>query len=76
MQTLAFVVLGLSTSAYAQNLERVRRDLELQGYDQIEFTRTKPPISANVCIGGKRLRLHLDDYGKITKKILLVFAVK
>lgn len=74
MQTLAFVVLGLSASAYAQNLERVRRELELQGYDQIEFIRTKSPLSANVCSGDKRLRLHVDDYGKITKKILTGFC--
>ena len=74
MPTLAFVVLGLYTSAYAKNVEHVRRELKLQGYDQIEFTQTRLPFWVNVCRGGKRLRLHVDNYGKITKKILTGFC--
>ena len=66
MGTLAFVVLGLSTSAYAHKLEQVRRELILQGYDQIEFTRTKAPFAVNACRGSKRLHLNVDWYGKVT----------
>ncbi len=66
MGTLAFVVLGLPTSADAHKLKQVRRELTLQGYDQIEFTRTKFPVWVNVCRGGERLHLHVDWYGKAT----------
>jgi len=68
MGTLAFVVLGLPTSAYADNLEFVRRKLMLLGYEQIEFVRNKPSFVVNACRGGKRFRLHVDSYRKITKK--------
>ena len=66
--TLAFVVLGLLTSAYADNLLFVRRKLMLLGYEQIEFVRNKPPFDVNVCRGTKRFRLHVDSYREITKK--------
>jgi len=70
MGTLAFVVLGLPTSAYANNeVELVRRKLMLLGYDQIELTRTKAPFAANACRGAKRFRLHVNSYRKITRKI-------
>jgi hypothetical protein len=64
--TLAFVVLGLPTSADAHKLKQVRRELMLKGYDQIEFTRTKAPYAVNACRGSKRLHLHVDWYGKVT----------
>ena len=64
----AFVVLGLATSAYAHNVERVRRELESQGYDQLEFKRSKPPFWVDACRGTQRLHLHVDYYGKITKE--------
>lgn len=66
MGILAFVVLASTTSAYAHGLERVRRELEEQGYDQIEFARTKFPVWVNACRGSKRLHLHVDWYGKVT----------
>ena len=66
MGTLAFVVLGLPTSADAHKLKQVRRELMLKGYDQIEFTRTKFPVWVNACRGSKRLHLHVDWYGKVT----------
>ena len=66
MGTLAFVVLGLPTSADAHKLKQVRRELMLKGYDQIEFTRTKAPYAVNACRGSKRLHLHVDWYGKVT----------
>ena len=65
MGTLAFVVLGLPTSADAHKLKQVRRELMLKGYDQIEFTRTKFPVWVNACRGSKRLHLHVDWYGKV-----------
>ncbi|MGI9402894.1 MAG: hypothetical protein ACR2OF_00085 [Hyphomicrobium sp.] len=68
MGILAFIVLGLPTSAHANNLEFVRRKLTLLGYDQIEFVRNKPPFEVNVCRGTKRFRLHVDSYRKITEK--------
>ena len=87
---LAFVVLGLSTSAhaqnaeqihrglsmptYAQNVEQVQRKLKLEGYDQIEFTRTKVPFRVNVCRKDWRLHLHIDYYGKVTKRTLIGFC--
>ena len=66
MGTLAFVVLGLPTSADAHKLKQVRRELMLKGYDEIEFTRTKAPYAVNACRGSKRLHLHVDWYGKVT----------
>ncbi len=66
MGTLAFVILGLPTSADAHKLKQVRRELMLKGYDQIEFTRTKAPYAVNACRGSKRLHLHVDWYGKVT----------
>jgi len=68
MPTVAFVVLAMSTSAYAHSVERVRRELRLQGYDHIEFTRTKFPVWVNACRGETRVHLHVDSYGKIIKK--------
>jgi len=68
MGALAFVVLGLPTSAYANNVEFVRRKLMLVGYEQIEFVRIKPPFWVNVCRGTKRFRLHVDSSRKIIKK--------
>jgi hypothetical protein len=66
MGCLAFVILASSTSAYAHSTERVRRELESQGYDQIEFARTKFPVWVNACRGSERLHLHVDWYGKVT----------
>jgi len=70
MGSLAFVVLVLSTSAYANDTELVRRKLMLLGYDQIEFVQNKPPFEVNACRGTKRLRLHVDSYRRITRKTL------
>jgi len=85
--TLAFLVLGLSASAYAQdgkrglstsaypqNVERVRRELRLQGYDQIEFTRATPPFTVNACQGEWRLRMDVDNYGKVANRTLIGFC--
>ena len=62
------LVVGLATPAYAHRAEQVRRELQLQGYDQIEFKRKKPPFWIDACLGAERLHLHVDYYGKITKK--------
>lgn len=67
ISTLA-VVVGLATSAYAHTAEKVRRELESQGYDQIEFKRKKVPFWVDACHGTERFHLHVDYYGKITKK--------
>ena len=66
MGTLAFFVLGLATSADAHKLKQVRSELMSQGYDQLEFTRTKVPFAVDACRGSKRLHLHVDYYGKVT----------
>lgn len=66
--TTALFMFGVAASAYAHNTERVRRELEQQGYDQIEFKRTKPPFWVDVCRGPEQLHLHVDYYGKITKE--------
>lgn len=69
MVTLAFVVLAnVVTPAYAHKLKQVRRELNSQGYEQIEFERTKFPVWVNACRGGQRYHLHVDWYGKIKKK--------
>ena len=66
MGFFAFFVLASSTSASAHSTERVRRELRAQGYDQIEFARTKFPVWVNACRGNERLHLHVDWYGKVT----------
>lgn len=68
LQALIFVALAWATAAWAHNIEEVRRALRQQGYDQLEFSRTKPPFKLDACRGGERFHLHVDFYGKILEQ--------
>ena len=52
----------------AHNVDRVSRELRQQGFDQLEFSRTKPPFKLDACRGGERFHLHVDFYGKVTEQ--------
>lgn len=65
---ILLVILASVTNVYAHKAEQVRRELQSQGYDQIEFKRTKPPFWIDACLGAELLHLHVDYYGKVTKK--------
>jgi hypothetical protein len=58
----------LSLSASAHGVGKVRRELSEQGFDQLEFSRTRPPFKLDACRGGERFHLHVDFYGKITEQ--------
>lgn len=68
---LVVFALGGSAPAYAHGVERVRRELTEQGYEQLEFQRTKPPFKLDACRDGQRYHLHVDFYGKLTEQTLL-----
>jgi hypothetical protein len=65
---LVFVALNGATPAYAHNVERVRRELLEQGYEQLEFSRIKPPFKLDACRDGQKFHLHVDYYGKVTEQ--------
>jgi hypothetical protein len=65
---LIFVALSSAQPLCAHNVERVRRELTEQGFDQFEFQRTKPPFKLDACRDGERFHLHVDYYGKITEQ--------
>jgi hypothetical protein len=65
---LVFVALNGATPAWAHNVERVRRELLEQGYEQLEFQRTKPPFKLDACRDGEKFHLHVDYYGKVTEQ--------
>lgn len=65
---LVFVALDWTTSVCAHGVEGVRRELTEQGFEQLEFQRTKPPFKLDACRDGQRYHLHVDYYGKITEK--------
>jgi len=57
-----------ATPVCAHGVERVRRELTEQGYEQLEFQRTKPPFKLDACRDGQRFHLHVDYYGKVTEQ--------
>lgn len=63
--------IGAAGPVCAHNVERVRRELTEQGFEQLEFQRTKPPFKIDACRDGDRYHLHVDYYGKITEKIAI-----
>ena len=65
---LIFVASMWSLPASAHGVEKVRRELREQGFDQLEFSRTRAPFKLDACRGGERFHLHVDFYGKITKQ--------
>ena len=65
---LIFAAFTWAAPVWAHNTEEVRRALREQGYDQLEFQRTKPPFKLDACRGGERFHLHVDYYGKITEQ--------
>ena len=68
VSVLYFVASMWSLSASAHGVEKVRRELSEQGFDQLEFRRTRPPFKLDACRGGGRFHLHVDFYGKITQQ--------
>lgn len=70
-RSVGIILLGILasvTSVDAHKAEQVRRELQAQGYDQIEFKRKKVPFWIDACLGAELFHLHVDYYGKITKK--------
>lgn len=65
---LVFVALDWATPAYAHGVEKVRRELTEQGFEQLEFQRTQPPFKLDACRDGQRFHLHVDYYGKVTEQ--------
>jgi hypothetical protein len=65
---LVFVAWDWVTPAYAHGVDRVRRELTEQGFEQLEFQRTKAPFKLDACRDGERFHLHVDWYGKITEQ--------
>ena len=68
---LVFLALGWAAPAYAHGVERVRRELTEQGFEQLEFQRTRPPFKLDACRDGQRYHLHVDYYGKLTEQTLV-----
>ena len=65
---LVFVAWDWATPACAHGVERVRRELTEQGFEQLDFQRTKPPFKLDACRDGQKFHLHVDYYGKITEQ--------
>lgn len=68
IEALIFAAFTWAAPVCAHNTEEVRRSLREQGYDQLQFSRTKPPFKLDACRGGERFHLHVDYYGKITEQ--------
>ena len=68
VEALIFAAFAWAAPVWAHSTEEVRRSLREQGYDQLEFSRTKPPFKLDACRGGERFHLHVDYYGKITEQ--------
>ncbi len=66
--TLVLIASEWATPACAHGVDRVRRELTDQGFEQLEFQRSKPPFKLDACRDGQRYHLHVDYYGKITEK--------
>ena len=62
------ILVAWATSAYAHDIDEVRSELRKQGFDQLEFSRTKPPFKLDACRSGERFHLHVDFYGKIIEQ--------
>jgi tetratricopeptide (TPR) repeat protein len=65
---LTVSTIGAAGPVCAHGVERVRRELREQGFEQLEFQKTKPPFKLDACRDGERYHLHVDYYGKITEK--------
>jgi hypothetical protein len=59
LAALAFVLVtgAWGIPAYAHGVDRVRRELAEQGFEQLEFQRTKPPFKLDACRDGQRYHL-------------------
>jgi hypothetical protein len=68
VEALLFVAFAWAAPVWAHDIDEVRSELRKQGYDQLEFQRTKPPFKLDACRGGQRFHLHVDYYGKITEQ--------
>ena len=67
---LFFIALDWTAPAYAHGVERVRRELTEQGFEQLEFQRTKPPFKLDACRDGQRFHLHVDCTARLRNKHL------
>jgi hypothetical protein len=54
VEALIFVAFAWAASASAHDIDEVRSVLRQQGFDQLEFSRTKPPFKLDACGGGER----------------------
>ncbi len=62
------LALALGSPLCAHDPGEVREMLRKQGFDQLEFQRTKPPFKLDACRDGERFHLHVDFYGKIIEQ--------
>ena len=67
-EALIFAALVWATPVWAHDIDEVRSELRKQGFDQLDFQRTKPPFKLDACRGGERFHLHVDYYGKIIEQ--------
>jgi hypothetical protein len=67
-EALIFVAFAWAAPVWAHDIDEVRTELRKQGFDQLEFQRTKPPFKLDACRGGERFHLHVDYYGKIIEQ--------
>jgi hypothetical protein len=65
------LTLYCTVPASAHGTKQVRRELTEQGFEQLEFQRTKPPFKLDACRDGQRYQLQVDYYGKLTEQTLL-----
>jgi hypothetical protein len=68
VEAMIFVACAWAAPVWAHDIDEVRSELRKQGFDQLEFSRTKPPFRLDACRGGERFHLHVDYYGKIIEQ--------
>jgi hypothetical protein len=66
--TLIMLAFATSGAAVAHGVGKVRKELTDQGYEDLEFQRTRPPFKLDACKDGTIYHLHVDFYGKIIQK--------
>lgn len=68
VEALIIATFAWAAPAWAHDVDEVREALRNQGFDQLEFQRSKPPFKLDACRGGERFHLHVDFYGKIIEQ--------
>ena len=66
--TFVVIAIAASSAVFAHGVGKVRKELTDQGYEDLEFQRTRPPFKLDACKDGTIYHLHVDFYGKIIQK--------